>query len=73
MDSTEKYIHHGRNVTVLSKVKGQHREYCLCFQCSHYLPISERQQCHQAALLFALSKTYGMVTPVFECAEFSEK
>ena len=66
----EKYTHHNREVYTQSEIKGQHRKYCLCFQCAK-LNIEERENnCSIANDLYANCVKYGITTPVFECPNF---
>jgi hypothetical protein len=67
---TEKYEHHGRVVSVISSVKGKHREHCLCFNgCKKFKP-STTDNCRIAQAIFATCVKHSVVTPVFECPEF---
>ena len=63
----EMYEHHGNKVYVKSSLKGKHREHCLCFNCSKFEP-----GCSKAKLLYNLCIELKMVTPVWECPDFSE-
>lgn len=66
----ERYEHHGREVTVLSAIKGEHRSLCLCWQgCAKFKP-GEPDNCPIAQSLYALCVEHGLTTPVGECAEF---
>jgi len=70
---TEKYVHHGVEVSVISELKGQHRSHCLCFSCGHFKPQDREGNCRIANLLFALCQAHDLVTPVYECAKFETK
>jgi len=67
------YLHHGRVVFVQSRLKGQHREHCLCYRCKLFLPESRQGNCPIANLLYAVCVCTGVTTPVWECPEFAEK
>lgn len=67
--SYSKYIHHGAQVWVRDDLKGQHRNYCLCYQCDKFLPNNPRN-CPIAQALFKLNVKHALTTPVFECPEF---
>jgi len=67
------YVHHGNRVTVREDLKGRHREYCLCWQCTQFLPADRSKNCRIAELLFAVDRAHGIVTPVWECPDFQEK
>ena len=67
---TEKYIHHGKQVVVISDLKGKHREHCLCFGgCKHFKP-GEPDNCEIANDNFQLCLKHNIVTPVFECPKY---
>lgn len=69
----ERYLHHGTEVSVLSHVKGKHRENCLCYaDCVHFRP-GQPGHCPIAAENYALCRKHGLVTPVFECPKFEQK
>lgn len=73
MAEVEKYVHHGVEVSVLSKVKGQHRENCLCWSgCKFFKPDTE-DNCELAKELYVYDCKYNMTTPVFECAKFEKE
>ncbi len=69
----EKYPHHGRNVWVNPKLKGKHREHCLCFSCIKFNPGAPENNCPIANLNYAVCLAHNLVTPVYECPEFIEK
>ena len=72
MSEFEQYNHHGNVVWVRSRLKGKHRENCLCHSCAK-LNIEDREKnCPRANLLYALCVLLNMTTPVFECPEFEE-
>lgn len=66
------YEHHGKTVWVRKDLKGRHREHCLCYDCSKFVPGSEKN-CPIASALYQLDVFYNITTPVFECVEFLEK
>ncbi len=72
MSGTERYTHHGQEVTVLSEVKGRHRDLCLCYRCLAFNPIS-LPHCPIAVAVYEVCVMHGLVTPVFECPEFAAK
>ena len=66
----EKYKHHGKvYVWVRSDLKGEHRNHCLCFDCSRFHPGSEGN-CPVAQRLFYFCVENDVVTPVWECPKF---
>jgi len=66
------YEHHGKTVKVQAKLKGKHREHCLCWQgCKKFDP-SGKNNCPRAAQLYAFCRNFNMVTPVWECAEYRD-
>jgi len=68
---TEKYIHHGVEVTVISRLKGQHREHCLCHQgCIHFKP-GKVDHCQIAQANYRTCVKYNIVAPVFECPKYA--
>ncbi len=69
---TERYEHHGVTTTVVSEVKGKHRNHCLCFSCEKFEPING-VDCPIAKTVYATCIDYNLVTPVYECPSFVEK
>ena len=67
----EKYKHHGNEVWVRSGLKGLHRKYCLCFECTK-LKIGARDNCRIAKQVYDLCVREKLVLPVFECPEFEK-
>lgn len=65
-----KYIHHDKEVSVFTQMKGLHREYCLCYQCKNFIPENRQQNCPIANNLFKFDQENGVTTPVWECEEF---
>ena len=64
---TEKYEHHGKEVSVISEVKGKHREHCLCWSCNKFTPERREDNCMIANNVFSLCQQFNLVTPVYEC------
>ncbi len=69
----EKYIHHGKEVAVVSEVKGKHRNHCLCFLGCIYFKPNTAENCEIAQSNFDLCVKYNLVTPVYECSKFEQK
>jgi hypothetical protein len=67
----EQYRHHGEIVWVRSDLKGKHRENCLCYSCTHFIP-GEPENCPRANLIYGVCVMLDMVLPVWECPEFME-
>lgn len=73
MDTIIKYEHHGVEVSVKERLKGTHRENCLCFSnCTFFKP-GEPDNCEIAQELFGICVKYSLTTPVFECPKFKVK
>lgn len=68
-----KYEHHGKEVSVLEKNKGKHRQNCLCWQDCKFFHPDEAENCTIAASLYRLCVTHGLVTPVWECTKYEAK
>lgn len=68
-----RYEHHGADVAVITELKGQHREHCLCWACGNFKPEDREGNCEIANQLFGLCVKYNLVTPVYECAAFKER
>lgn len=70
MSKIERYVHHGKTVAVQSRLRGQHREYCLCWlNCKKFKP-GEHDNCLVAQAVYANCVAFNTVTPVFECPEY---
>lgn len=66
----ELYVHHSREVSVMSHLKGKHREHCLCFQgCSRFKP-NTPENCAIAQAIYDNCVRFDIVTPVWECPKF---
>lgn len=67
-----KYIHHEREVSVMTHAKGLHRENCLCWnECKFFFP-NEPRNCPIAETIYALNKLTGITTPVWECPKYEQ-
>ena len=66
------YKHHGKQVTVLRILKGNHQEACLCYQGCPYFKPGKANNCEIAAAVYQNCVTFGIVTPVWECPKFTE-
>ncbi len=73
MDGIERYEHHGAIVAVDSKLKGKHKQHCLCWRCVWFDPANREDNCPIANELYALDVKHNLVTPVWECPQFEEK
>lgn len=68
-----KYMHHGdKPVAVFTEKKGQHRGHCLCFQCQK-LKSGLDDNCEIAKKVYETCKEHNIVSPVWECPEFTQK
>lgn len=65
------YTHHGNKVCVQKRLKGKHRDHCLCFSCEKFHP-GAKDNCDIAKALYRLCVDNGLVTPVWECGRFIE-
>jgi len=63
------YEHHGTKVFVDEKLKGTHREHCLCWKCKSFKP-GTPENCPKAQRLYQLCVEEDMTTPVFKCPVF---
>ena len=66
----ERYVHHGRVVSVQSELMGKHRQHCLCFICNRFAP-GKPDHCPIAKQIYETCVEHGVVTPVYECPEFA--
>ena len=69
----EQYNHHGELVWVRQDLKGHHREYCLCHECTKLNTDDPQKNCPVAQMLFELDKKADITTPVWECPNFKRK
>lgn len=67
-----RYEHHGVEVAVQRHLAGRHQEYCLCHLCSKFMP-DKPNNCPIAEELYHFDVKYNLVTPVWECSEFTKK
>lgn len=68
-----KYNHYGTEVFVRNDLKGKHREHCLCYICGSLDTNNPDNNCPIANILFAISKGFALVFPVYECPNFIQK
>jgi len=67
------YEHHGKEVFVEERLRGKHREHCLCHQCA-FLDVEDRENnCPIARTLYAMCCEFNIVTPVWECPVFKAR
>ena len=68
-----RYEHHGEKVFVKEDQLGMHREHCLCWECGEFYPEPEDmdQNCPIARVLFNLCVLLNIVTPVWECPNWT--
>lgn len=66
----EKYVHHGAEVSVISQMKGKHRDICLCFQGCRFFKPGEPNNCSIAQQIYEMCVEHNLVTPVLECAKY---
>lgn len=70
----ERYEHHPEEIVwVRSDLKGKHKEFCLCYSCIYFMPGNPEHNCRLAQLLYSICRLENMVTPVWECPEFTER
>jgi hypothetical protein len=69
------YKHHGHTVFVDERLKGRHREFCLCYKCDRFHPeaAASASHCPIADVIFQNCVQFNIVTPVWECPAFVEK
>ena len=67
------YEHHGNRVFARRDLVGKHRDYCLCWQCSEFFPDDLSKNCIIARELYSICVKLKLVTPVWECPNFSKK
>ena len=66
-----RYHHHQWDVAVDEKLKGKHRDHCLCFVCDRFAP-NMSFNCPIAQAVFETCVKFGLTTPVYECSMFVE-
>jgi len=64
-----RYRHHNAMNWVREDLKGQHRDYCLCYDCKNFRPKCQNN-CPVAQTLYTICVDHNMVTPVWECPGF---
>ncbi len=67
----EWYNHHGKRVAVMSDLKGKHRDHCLCYCCKNFKPGTD-ENCKIAQETYHHNLQYGLVTPIYECSEYTK-
>lgn len=67
----EIYVHHDREVSVRSDLKGEHRNYCLCYSCKFFKP-NDPLNCPIALRVYEVCVEEDLVLPVWECPAFQE-
>lgn len=65
-----RYEHHGYTVSVRDELKGKHRQHCLCFLCSRFVPEDRERNCPIANDTYNNCVKHGITTPVYECPQF---
>jgi len=60
------YKHHGAFVSVQAKLKGRHKEFCLCYTCANFAP-NMPLNCPIAQATYEHNVKYNIVTPMWEC------
>ena len=63
------YTHHDAEVKVRADLKGSHRDYCMCFECTQFAP-GRDDNCPIAAAIYSHCVLFNIVTPVWECPAF---
>jgi hypothetical protein len=66
-----RYQHHGKIAWTRSDLLGTHRQNCLCWSCSKLFPGS-KDNCPIAQKLYGLCVEHNLVTPVYECPDFTK-
>lgn len=65
------YEHHGATVNVKKKLKGRHKNSCLCFaNCRFFRPDSGSFNCQIAQQVYELCVKESLVLPVWECPQY---
>jgi hypothetical protein len=72
---TERYVHHGSEVAVLSEQKGKHRLFCLCHNhCKFFKPeLPASENCPLAQANFEFDVANNLTTPVMECPKYEQE
>ena len=64
-----RYEHHDVMTNVRAGLKGKHRQFCICYDCTKFHP-NQKNNCPQANQLYQLCVSHGIVAPIWECPEF---
>lgn len=67
------YEHHGTMVHVKKKLKGRHKNSCLCFAPCELFKPNTTENCPIAEKVYALCVNQSLVLPVWECPQFRPK
>ena len=71
--SVVNYTHHGRDVSVVSKYKGKHKEICMCHQgCKRFKPGQGNLNCFYAQDAYGTSLDIGLAL-IMECDRFEKE
>ena len=65
------YEHYGNTVWVEEKLKGKHRDHCLCFSCERFKP-NQPKNCEIAQGNYEYCVKHNLTLPVWECPKFIE-
>lgn len=69
----ERYNHHGTLVAVQFRLRGRHKEHCLCFQKCKFFAPDEPDNCPIAQQVYDLCVREDLVLPVWECPMFEQE
>lgn len=72
LPAVEKYEHHGTEVNVQKRLRGQHRDHCLCFQECVYFKPGEDDNCEIAQTNYEMCVKFSLTTPVYECPKYEQ-
>lgn len=64
------YKHFDKNVMVREDLKGKHRNFCLCWNCTKFNPDDRKGNCSVANHVYSLCVLEDLVLPVWECPIF---
>ena len=71
------YEHHGKMVYVKKKLKGRHKNSCLCYMCEEFTPNDfagdVSLNCPISQQVYELCVKEDLVLPVWECPSFRPK
>ena len=65
----ERYDHFGVLVSVKHGLRGKHREYCLCYDCTLFKP-AQKLNCPRAQATYEHCVKWDCVIPMWECPTF---